>query len=99
MSACPVDALHRNASTGAIAVNDKACIRCGRCAEVCPHGGIHLVLTTNVPLICDLCGGDPECVKACIWPAAVRMVARGEEEDRKPILIDVKMHTEDGTDA
>jgi Fe-S-cluster-containing hydrogenase component 2 len=32
---------------------------------VCPVGGISLDPVTNVAFKCDLCGGDPECVKYC----------------------------------
>jgi hypothetical protein len=37
-----------------------------KCAEACPAQYIRGNADTGQPLICDLCGGDPQCVKACM---------------------------------
>ena len=34
---------------------------------MCPIGAIELY--EEIPLVCDLCGGDPRCVKACTLDA------------------------------
>lgn len=62
---CPVKALSWNQKTGAIVVNDSACTSCGNCVDACPGKIPFLHPSTNKATICDLCGGDPECVKAC----------------------------------
>jgi len=62
---CPVNALSINKKTGAIMVDEKKCIACGSCIEACP-GGVPIVHPEKkYALICDLCGGDPQCVKVC----------------------------------
>ena len=63
--ACPVGALKRNAVTGAVEVDGDKCIRCKGCAKACPFGAIRFHPESGLPMICDLCGGDPKCVKEC----------------------------------
>jgi carbon-monoxide dehydrogenase iron sulfur subunit len=65
VAACPVGALHRDLDTGAVLVTAEACIGCAACAEACPFGVAFTHPETGVALICDLCGGDPACVRRC----------------------------------
>lgn len=69
MEACPTNALSRDAETGAIVVDEEACVGCRVCVMVCPIGGVSIDLATDVAYKCDLCGGDPECVKYCYYEA------------------------------
>lgn len=72
IQACPVGALSRDGATGAIRLDEEACIGCRRCVEACPYGGVGFDEETQKPLICDLCGGSPACVEACRFPQAIR---------------------------
>ena len=65
MEACPVNALTRDEKTGAIVVAEDRCVGCRVCVVICPIGGVFIDPTTNLAYKCDLCGGDPECVKYC----------------------------------
>jgi Fe-S-cluster-containing hydrogenase component 2 len=65
MDACPVDALLKDPMTGAVQLVEENCIGCGECVEVCPFGAAAMHTVTGKVLICDLCGGDPMCVKRC----------------------------------
>lgn len=71
VKACPAGALSRDASLGVVRLNEEECIACGACAEGCPFGMVIMHPTTGLPLICDLCDGDPACVKRCA-PGAIR---------------------------
>jgi Fe-S-cluster-containing hydrogenase component 2 len=62
---CPVDAIQVNDVTGAKEVNDKACVGCKVCTISCPFGAVNYDRATAKVVKCDLCAGDPECVKAC----------------------------------
>jgi len=64
IASCPVNALTMS-NEKTVLVDEKGCIRCGICAEACPFGAIMLHNEGGLPLICDLCGGDPACVKRC----------------------------------
>ncbi len=65
MEACPTNAIWRDAGTGALIVEDENCVGCRVCTIVCPVGGVSIDPVTDVAYKCDLCGGDPECVKHC----------------------------------
>ncbi|OWZ83551.1 4Fe-4S dicluster domain-containing protein [Natranaerobius trueperi] len=58
---CPVSAITRENEIPVI--KEDKCIGCGRCMEYCPKDVI--VLVDNKASKCDLCGGDPVCVKNC----------------------------------
>jgi len=78
IDACPEGSLTRDEATGIITVNEETCTQCGACVEACPYHGIMLHPETQVPLICDLCGGHPYCAKHCV-PGAISWVDATEE--------------------
>ena len=61
--ACPVDAIIKNEKTKLVELNRDECIGCGECVEACPFGAMAMI--EDFPSWCDLCGGDPLCVKFC----------------------------------
>ncbi len=65
MHACPVDAISKNAETGAMEVHDAICVGCKVCTIACPFGTINYNHDTGKVIKCDLCGGDPKCAEAC----------------------------------
>jgi carbon-monoxide dehydrogenase iron sulfur subunit len=83
--ACSVKALSISPKTGAVLVDEEKCTGCGKCIEVCPGRIPHMHPTENHILICDLCGGNPQCAKVCQeggWNA-LKKVSRGSYA-RKP---------------
>jgi carbon-monoxide dehydrogenase iron sulfur subunit len=74
IEACPVDALSVDTSTGATRLSEERCIGCRRCESACRYGGVKFPEASEVPLICDLCGGDPQCILVCRFPQAIRLV-------------------------
>jgi len=61
--ACPVGALKR--IDGVVQLCPDECISCAKCIEACPFGAIYAHADVNHPIKCDLCNGEPECVKVC----------------------------------
>lgn len=57
--------MKRDPKTRAVVVDEERCTGCGFCAAACPWGVITLDPVTGKALKCDLCGGDPACVKEC----------------------------------
>jgi Fe-S-cluster-containing dehydrogenase component len=45
-----------------IEVDVETCNGCGICVEACKFDSIHLHPVQNTPMVCDLCGGKPQCV-------------------------------------
>jgi Fe-S-cluster-containing dehydrogenase component len=65
---CPVHAHYRHNETGAVLIDNKACIRCGRCVEACPYDACSLSPEFNKIIKCTLCEGrsdGPQCVPVC----------------------------------
>lgn len=61
---CPESALSINPETGAVVLNETLCSGCLVCVTACPFGAIQVSPEGEI-LKCDLCGGDPTCVKYC----------------------------------
>jgi carbon-monoxide dehydrogenase iron sulfur subunit len=64
--ACPVEAIQRD-SDGLVKVDYDLCIGCEACVSGCPFG-VMMALEDKV-VKCELCGGDPQCVKYCATAA------------------------------
>lgn len=65
LKACAVNAIKRDEATGATVVDEKICVGCKMCTMVCPAGAPTININTRKAIKCDLCGGDPLCVKMC----------------------------------
>lgn len=70
VAACPTRAL---AWDSWIRLDKERCDGCGRCAEACPVNGIHMDSRSPLPLICDTCEGEFQCVRWCPTQAIERM--------------------------
>jgi len=92
INACPVPpdpktgrkALYRDDKTSVIKNDPNRCIGCGSCAEACSARGVGVIvpnLETNKPEgVCNLCGGDPQCVKYCPYGALSLVEVSPDEE-------------------
>jgi carbon-monoxide dehydrogenase iron sulfur subunit len=60
---CPTDALRW--VEGVVQLDESECISCYKCVESCPFGAIYVHEDCELPIKCDMCGGDPKCVKHC----------------------------------
>lgn len=70
---CPVNAITKDSSTGIVKINYNKCIGCKECMWVCPFGAISYDPDRHQVFKCDLCGGEPACVKVCV-PRALQFV-------------------------
>ncbi len=71
---CPTGALRWHPVSGAVELIVEQCTACGKCVDICPTNVIiksdEKVFVNGaelpwVPVICDLCGGDPACARIC----------------------------------
>lgn len=78
---------HQNAysiENGVVVKDDDRCISCRMCAVLCPYNAI---TTMDGEIIkCDLCDGDPKCVKYCSTGAVQYLDETEELEKRRKAL-------------
>lgn len=71
VTACPekVGALTKDENTGAILIDDSKCIACWDCITACEEDRTGILRMSKdektVDGFCNLCDGDPQCVKNC----------------------------------
>jgi len=72
---CPMEAIYQDLTTGAYLINEEQCIGCRLCTISCPLGAIEVNSNKRTAFKCDLCGGEPQCVKFCL-PGALTYVEK-----------------------
>jgi Fe-S-cluster-containing dehydrogenase component/DMSO reductase anchor subunit len=71
LEGCPGGAFYREASTGAVLVNEKKCLGCNYCTWNCPYDSPKQDIDRRIIVKCNLCssllreGGHPACASAC----------------------------------
>ena len=75
--ACPTKARMRVEETGAMITDQDLCVGCRSCLYACPFGAPTLHPERKRIVTCDLCQGDPQCVRFC-EPGAIRTVDPGK---------------------
>jgi Fe-S-cluster-containing dehydrogenase component len=65
LDACPENAISVEGSTGARVVDEEKCVGCGECVTACQFEMVRINEETGKAFKCDLCGGDPQCVRWC----------------------------------
>ena len=62
---CPAGAITKDEVTGVISISKVRCTGCKICTLACPFGNIVFSSVERIATKCELCDGDPECVKFC----------------------------------
>ena len=63
--ACPRNAIKQSERGGILIIDEDKCDGCVLCVQACPYGGIMLHPDKPVVIACDLCNGEPKCIKYC----------------------------------
>lgn len=97
LKACNAGALYVDEETGARVIDQEKCTGCRKCQEACifapTASRIKYNAETNTCFKCDLCGGDPMCVKRC--PMGASMLSWKEYNIIRPKIDDyVEQKTE-----
>ncbi len=71
MRYCPTNAIKVDEITGARVIDEKRCIGCQECIKHCPYDPprIRYDEVKKKATKCNLCNGDPQCVKMCPFGA------------------------------
>lgn len=65
MAVCPEEAIYRDEELDRVMIDTKRCIGCKMCFSACPTGAMGFDSDRGRAYKCDLCDGEPECVRAC----------------------------------
>jgi carbon-monoxide dehydrogenase iron sulfur subunit len=65
MAICPVKALTPDDELTRVNIDYERCIGCRFCVAVCPFGAMGIDAADRKVIKCDLCDGEPRCVKFC----------------------------------
>jgi anaerobic carbon-monoxide dehydrogenase iron sulfur subunit len=65
MLVCPQEAIRRDPQTFGLLLDEDLCLLCNNCVDSCPEECIQIHPESQIPLLCDLCGGDPQCARHC----------------------------------
>jgi Fe-S-cluster-containing hydrogenase component 2 len=82
VKACPEKAISQAPDTGILVIDEKKCKGCDWCVQACEYGGIAIHPETGLAVACDLCGGDPQCIKFCP-EEAIELVETDEEAEKR----------------
>ncbi len=65
MAICPKEAIYQDTVLNAVMINYDLCIGCKMCVSACPFGAMGFNAQSGRVFKCDLCDGDPQCVRFC----------------------------------
>jgi carbon-monoxide dehydrogenase iron sulfur subunit len=82
VKACPERAITQSEINSLLIIDDQKCKGCDWCVQACPHGGITIHAETGKAIACNLCEGDPQCIKVCP-EEALELVESDEEADKR----------------
>ncbi|MDD4325937.1 MAG: 4Fe-4S dicluster domain-containing protein [Candidatus Bathyarchaeota archaeon] len=79
---CPERAITQSEVNNLLIIDEKKCKGCDWCVQACPHGGITIHPVTGKAIACNLCEGDPQCIKTCP-EEALELVECDEDADKR----------------
>lgn len=74
---CPTEAIYRKDDL--VFIDSEKCVGCGACVDACP---CDVIVLNEVAAKCDLCGGEPQCVKFCTQ-GALKYEEKSEKQFEK----------------
>ena len=87
---CKEGAIFKEEKTGLIKIDNSKCNNCFQCIEACPYGAIFYGKGLDHPIKCELCGGDPECIKFCPTNAlSFKETKSGDFLDQQKVAIKI----------
>ena len=69
LAVCPTNSRFWDEELGSTAIDYDRCIGCKTCLVVCPFGATGFDPISKKVITCDLCNGDPVCVRFCTTEA------------------------------
>ena len=95
---CPTNAIRWNQDMSALKVDEDRCVGCKMCSLACPFGGVEIFEDRGKAAKCDLCDGDPECAKYCMYNAITYDYPNKQTVSKKAKYADKIKSAYEGTD-
>jgi len=83
---CPTRARKRVPETLAVITDPIWCVGCKSCIYACPYAAPVIHPVQHKTMTCDLCGGEPLCVKVCTVGALSYTSEEKTSEDRRKLF-------------
>jgi Fe-S-cluster-containing hydrogenase component 2 len=83
---CPTRARKRVPETQAVITDPLWCVGCKSCIYACPYAAPVIHPAQHKTMTCDLCGGEPLCVKVCTVGALSYTSRETTSEDRRKLF-------------
>ncbi len=83
---CPTRARKRVPETQAVITDPIWCVGCKSCIYACPYAAPVIHPVQRKTMTCDLCGGEPLCVKVCNVGALSYASQETTSEDRRKLF-------------
>jgi Fe-S-cluster-containing hydrogenase component 2 len=83
---CPTRARKRVPETQAVVTDPLWCVGCKSCIYACPYAAPVIHPAQHKTMTCDLCGGEPLCVKVCTVGALSYTSQETTSEDRRKLF-------------
>ncbi len=87
LDACPEDAIHLHEDLDMPMIDTERCTGCQSCLAACPYHGIFFDPVAKKAVKCDLCSGEPLCIKVCTgaydMPAALHSLTPDLEREEE----------------
>jgi Fe-S-cluster-containing hydrogenase component 2 len=83
---CPTRARKRIPETQAVITDPLWCVGCKSCIYACPYAAPVIHPVQRKTMTCDLCGGEPLCVKVCTVGALSYTSQETTSEDRRKLF-------------
>lgn len=101
VAVCPNGSLYVDPETGARVINADECVGCQLCLNACPVSPsmIRYNAAKNVCFKCNLCDGDPQCVKHCPTGALSSSWVEVDDSSKEDALYEIVLTGEARTFA
>jgi Fe-S-cluster-containing hydrogenase component 2 len=75
-----MEAIKKDPVSGFVTIDQMLCVGCKSCIYACPISIPQMSKGLKVAVKCDMCAGEPECIKVCS-AKAIKLMTRVEAQD------------------
>lgn len=89
-ASCPTKAIRKDEETQWVLISQAECVGCRSCTLACPWSSPIFDERRGVAWKCDMCDGEPECVRVCPTGATYLISREEAVEEYRKVLAEVR---------